>query len=87
MINFSLFGAAAAILLCALLAKRFATQPKASKSQRAEIIERLLALSEEENKRSRTASSVRTGSSVRLRTAVPAKGARCGYSAAVRSNK
>jgi hypothetical protein len=81
MISISLVGVAAALLVCALLAKLFANRPKANKSERAEIIERLLALSEQENRVSGTASSVR------LRPPLPNRGSRLGYSAAIRSHK
>lgn len=59
MMTISLLGVAAALLLCAILAKAFAHEPKASKSQKAEIVARLLALSETEQKLSKPASSVR----------------------------
>lgn len=81
MISISLVGLGAALLVCALLAKLFSKGAKANKSERAEIIERLLALSEQENRVSGTASSVR------LRPPVANKGSRLGYSAAIRSNK
>jgi hypothetical protein len=59
MINIQLLGLAAALVVCAILAKVFTGKAeKAGKSQKAEIMKQLLALSESENKRSKTASSV-----------------------------
>lgn len=80
MISISLIGIATALLLCAILAKASADEPKANRSQRAQIIERLLALSEQEKRASGTASSLR------LRAPLPARGSGLGYGAAVRSN-
>lgn len=80
MISISLIGLATALLLCALLAKVIGKEPKANKSQKAEILARLLALSEEEKKASGTAAPVR------LRAALPSKGSRV-YSAAIHSDK
>jgi hypothetical protein len=61
MINIPLIGVATALVICATMAKIFAGQPKkAQKSQKAEIMKQLLALSEHENKISATASSVRS---------------------------
>lgn len=60
MVNIHLIGLAAALVLCAILAKVFTGKAeKAGKAQKAEIMKQLLALSESENKTSRTASSVR----------------------------
>ena len=80
MITISLIGVATALLLCAILAKAFADEPKANKSQKAEIIARLLALSETEQKLSEPSSSVR------LRAPVPTKTSQFGYRPSVRSN-
>jgi hypothetical protein len=80
MITISLIGVATALLICAILAKAFADERKADKSQRAEIIGRLLALSEAEDKLSRPASAVR------LRPAIPMRAARFGNQPSVRSN-
>lgn len=59
MINTPLIGVATALVVCAIMARVFAhgTQ-KAEKSQKAEIIKQLLALSERENKLTGTAPSV-----------------------------
>jgi len=81
MMSIVLIGVAIAFLICAILAKVFANERRANKSERAEIMERLLALSEQEKKTSRTASSVR------LRAPLPTKRSQLGYSAAIRSNK
>jgi hypothetical protein len=60
MVNIHLIGLAAALVLCAVLAKVFTGKPeKAGKAQKAEIMKQLLALSESENKISKTASSGR----------------------------
>jgi len=60
MISIPLIGVATALLICATMAKVFADQPKkANKSQKAEIIKQLLALSEHENRAPATPSSVR----------------------------
>jgi hypothetical protein len=60
MISIPLIGVATALVICATMAKIFAGQPKkAQKSQKAEIMKQLLALSEHENKISATPSSVR----------------------------
>jgi hypothetical protein len=60
MINIHLIGLAAALVVCAILAKVLTGKPeKAAKSQKAEIIKQLLALSESEKRTSKTASSVR----------------------------
>jgi len=81
MMSIVLIGVALVLLICAILAKLFANERKANKSERAEIMERLLALSEQEKKTSRTALSVR------LRPPLPTKRSQLGYSAAIRSNK
>ena len=81
MMSIVLIGVALALLICAILAKLFANERKANKSERAEIMERLLALSEQEKKTSRTVSSVR------LRPPLPTKRSQLGNSAAIRSNK
>lgn len=81
MISLSLIGVAIALLLCALLAKLLANEPQPNELQRAEIIERLLAIAEEEKGPSGTASSVR------LRAPLAAEGSPLGYSAAIHSNK
>lgn len=81
MLSISFIGVAAALLVCALLAKVFAQEPKANKSQKAEILARLLALSEEEK------AAAGTAASVRLRAARPGQGSRPGYRAAIHSNK
>ena len=103
MMTLSLLGVASAMLVCALVGKLFAGEPKASKSERAQIIERLLALSEHDKKSSATASKrlplpqpsaskverrPQGGNvSVRLRAPITAKGAQLGYSPAIRTNK
>lgn len=69
MMTISLLGVAAALLLCAILAKAFAHEPKASKSQKAEIVARLLALSETEQKLSKPASSVRLKAPIPIQAA------------------
>lgn len=69
MMTISLLGVAAALLLCAILAKAFAHEPKASKSQKAEIVARLLALSETEQKLSKPASSVRLKAPIPIKPA------------------
>ena len=49
MINFPLIGLAAGLVLCAFVVKVFKHKPeKASKSDKAEIMKQLLALSEDE---------------------------------------
>lgn len=77
MVSLSLIGVASALLISAVLAKVFAKETKANKSQKAEIIARLLALAEEEKRASGTAAPVR------LRAPVPAQGPRTGYKAAI----
>jgi len=67
MITISLIGVATVLLVCAILAKAFADEPKASKSQRTEIVARLLALSEAEQKLAKPASSVRLKAPVATR--------------------
>jgi hypothetical protein len=60
MISIWLIGVATALVICATMAKVFSDHPKkAEKSQKAEIIKQLLALSEHENRISATPSSVR----------------------------
>jgi hypothetical protein len=60
MINIPLIGLAAALLVCVILARVFTGKSeKAGKSQKAEIMKQLLALSESENKIAKTASSPR----------------------------
>jgi hypothetical protein len=50
MVSIPLIGVASALVLCAVIAKVFAGGPgKASKSEKAEIMKQLLALSEGEN--------------------------------------
>lgn len=50
MISIPLIGVAAALVMCAVIAKLFAGGPdKASKSEKAEIMKQLLALSASEN--------------------------------------
>ena len=83
MLTISLIGVATVLLVCAILAKAFADEPKASKSQKAEIMARLLALSETEQKLSGPASSVRLKGAV---TPVPATASRASYRPSVRSN-
>ena len=80
MMSIALIGRANALVLCELLAKGIGKEPKANKSQKAEILARLLALSEEEKKGSGTAAPVR------LRAALPSKGSRV-YSAAIHADK
>jgi hypothetical protein len=61
MINIPLIGVATALVLCALIAKALAREPKkASKSQKGEILKQLLELSEHENRVSATTAPVRT---------------------------
>ena len=61
MINLPLIGVAAALVVCALIAKAFAGAPeKASKSEKAQIMKQLLALSQEENKAAAKPPSART---------------------------
>ncbi len=81
MTSISLIGVATALLVCALLAKVLADKPKANKSQRTEIIKRLLALSEGEKRPSLTASSIR------LRAPIPTQSSRLSYGPSIRSNK
>ena len=60
MISISLIGVAAALVVCAIVAKLLASEPKkASKSEKAVIMKQLLALSEGENALTRKAPSVR----------------------------
>jgi hypothetical protein len=80
MIAISLIGVATALLLCAILAKVFKDEPKASKSQKAEIMARLLALSQTEQKPSLPSSSVR------LKAPVPAKVSQLATGRPARSN-
>jgi hypothetical protein len=61
MVNIPLIGVATALVLCAVIAKLFAGGPeKASKSEKADIMKQLLALSEGESTISDNAPSVRT---------------------------
>lgn len=61
MINLPLIGVAAALVVCALIARAFTGGPdKASKSEKADIMKQLLALSENESKVTAKAPSVRT---------------------------
>ena len=61
MINIPLIGVATALVVCALIAKAFAGErEKPSKSEKAEIMKQLLALSERENTVTGKASSLRT---------------------------
>lgn len=57
MISILLIGAASALLLCAIAAKVLGAPKKASKSEKTEIMKRLLELSEGENQGSRTRSA------------------------------
>ena len=60
MVSLPLVGVAAALVLCAVIAKVFAGGPeKASKSEKAEIMKQLLALSESENAMTGKAPAVR----------------------------
>ena len=62
MVNIPLIGVAAALVLCAVVAKVFAGGPgKASKSEKAEIMKQLLALSADDKAVTSKAPSVRAG--------------------------
>lgn len=79
MVSISFIAVATALLICAVLAKVFAKEPKANKSQKAEIIARLLALSEEEKRASGTAPSAGLRRPVTTGSSMP------GYKAAIHS--
>jgi hypothetical protein len=60
MISIVFIGVATALMAFAIMAKVGSGEPKrAKKAEKAEIVKQLLALSEQENSTSRTASSVR----------------------------
>ena len=62
MVNIPLIGVAAALALCAVVAKVFGGGPgKASKSEKAEIMKQLLALSADDKAITSKAPSVRAG--------------------------
>jgi phosphate/sulfate permease len=81
LVSISLIGVAIALLVCALLAKLFSGESKANKAQRAEIIKRLLALAEDEKRRSGAAASIR------LRPPLPAPGSHLSYGPSIRTHK
>jgi hypothetical protein len=61
MISILLVGVATALLICGIVLKVVANSPKkASKSEKAEIVKQILALSERENKISGSSSSIRS---------------------------
>lgn len=77
MISISLIGVAAALVVCAIVAKLLASEPKkASKSEKAVIMKQLLALSEGENALTRKAPSVRARTPLANRSTPPGNGPR-----------